>query len=97
MYQNKAKQVNFGTGVEYHFNDTKKTIASIGGWYRVNDAPIISASIEYSGIRMGVSYDVNTSALQPASSNRGAFEISLIYIGKIESLKTPVQYVCPRL
>lgn len=97
MYQGKASEVNFGTAIEYHFKDANNTIVSLGGWYRLDDAAIISASVEYRSIRLGVAYDVNTSPLEPASSNRGAFEIALIYIGKIKKPDAPILVPCPRL
>ena len=97
MYQNKAQEINAGTAAEYHFLDDHNTIVSLGGWYRFDDAAIISASVEHRGIRVGLSYDVNTSDLKPASNNRGAFEVSLIYIGKIVSDQGPIMVPCPRL
>lgn len=97
MYQNKARELNFGSALEYHFKDANNTIVSLGGWYRLEDAPVISASVEHRGIRAGMAYDVNTSPLEPASNNRGAFEISLIYIGKIKKVEAPVLVPCPRL
>ncbi len=97
MYQNKAKEINFGAAVEYHFKDPNNTIVSLGGWYRVDDAAVISASVEYRSVRLGVAYDVNTSPLEPASNNRGAFEIALVYIGKINKPSAPILVPCPRL
>ncbi|HXH18050.1 MAG TPA: PorP/SprF family type IX secretion system membrane protein [Chitinophagales bacterium] len=97
MHQNKAKEVNLGSAAEYHFKDTHNTILSLGGWYRLDDAPIVSASLEHRSIRIGVAYDVNTSELQPASSHRGAFEISILYIGKISRVEAPLLVPCPRL
>ena len=97
MYQNKAQEVNIGTAIEYHFNDENTTIVSLGGWYRLDDATIISASVEHRSIRIGLSYDINTSDLKPASNNRGAFEISLIYLGKMIKDDAPILVPCPRL
>lgn len=97
MLQNKAQEFNAGAAIEYHFQDDHLTIVSLGGWYRVEDAAILTASVEHRGIRIGLSYDVNTSELKPASNNRGAFEISLIYIGKIAKDDGPIMVPCPRL
>ncbi len=97
MHQNKARELNFGTAIEYHFNDDNKTIVSLGGWYRLEDAGVVSASIEHRGIRAGFAYDINSSDLVVASNNRGAFEISLMYIGKITKVEAPVLVPCPRL
>ncbi len=97
MRQNKAKEMNFGGAVEYHFKDAQNTIVALGGWYRMDDAPIVSASVEHRSIRLGVAYDINTSELQVASSSRGAFEISIIYLGKITRIDAPILVPCPRL
>lgn len=97
MHQNAAREINCGAALEYHFKDANNTIVSLGGWYRVEDAAVVSASVEHRGIRLGVAYDVNTSPLEPASNNRGAFEIALIYIGKIKKTDAPVLVPCPRL
>ncbi|MDI9318887.1 MAG: PorP/SprF family type IX secretion system membrane protein [Phycisphaerales bacterium] len=53
----------------------------VGGWYRNNDAVMISGGIEHRGFRVGVAYDYNTSALKTASSGKGGFEIMFRYIG----------------
>lgn len=98
MLQNKAQELNFGGAVEYHFGTPEDVIVSLGGWYRLDDAPIISASVEYMRVRAGFSYDINTSDLVPASNNRGAYEISLIYIGMMsKAAEGPILVPCPRL
>lgn len=43
------------------------------------DAAIITAGVNLKNMDVGLSYDVNISSLQPATKNKGAFEISLIY------------------
>jgi hypothetical protein len=52
----------------------------LGGWYRLDDAIMITAGLEYKGLRVGLSYDYNSSSLQTASNNNGGFEISLTYV-----------------
>ncbi len=54
----------------------------LGAWYRLNDAAIPYIGLEFNGILIGTTYDVNTSSLNPASNTRGGMEISLIYIKK---------------
>jgi len=51
-----------------------------GGWVRFGDAIIPYLGLEFSSLRVGVSYDINTSNLKTASESRGGIEISLIYI-----------------
>lgn len=53
----------------------------VGGWYRMQDAAMITAGLEHRGVRLGVSYDYNTSNLKTASAGNGGFEISLRFIG----------------
>lgn len=51
-----------------------------GGWIRFGDAIIPYIGLEFSDLRIGVTYDINTSSLKTASESRGGIEISLIYI-----------------
>ncbi len=51
-----------------------------GAWVRVKDALIPYMALEFSGMRIGVSYDINTSSLKSGSQSRGGMEVSLIYI-----------------
>ena len=48
-----------------------------GLWYRFNDAIIPYVGIEFSGLRIGATYDVNVSSLIAGSQSRGGMEISL--------------------
>lgn len=100
QYQNKATELNFGAGLEYHINAGKsEAVFSLGGWYRLKDAAIVTAGIEYYKARVLFAYDVNTSTLQPATNNRGAFELALIYTGliKTKSVTAPILVPCPRM
>lgn len=100
QYQNKAQEINFGTAFEYHLPAGKSEfIGSIGGWYRVKDAAIISASAEYYKVRLMFAYDVNASTLKTATKNRGAFELAILYTGfiKTKSISAPVLVPCPRM
>jgi len=100
MSQNKALEVNLGTAVEYHLGaEDAPVILSVGGWWRMGDASIISAGAEFKGIRLGLAYDVTTSGLQAAPKPTGGFEIALIYTGLFGagSAPGPVLVPCPRL
>jgi type IX secretion system PorP/SprF family membrane protein len=50
------------------------------------DAIIPMANVEFRNVRLGFSYDANISTLSSSTMNRGAFELSLIYVG--ESIKS---------
>jgi type IX secretion system PorP/SprF family membrane protein len=63
---------------------TDKTSSSfyIGAFYRWNDAIVPMMQIEYKRLlTIGVSYDVNISALSSATRYRGGMELTLQYIG----------------
>jgi hypothetical protein len=49
---------------------------------RVKDAIIPYLGLEFAGLRIGASYDINTSGLKSGSQSRGGMEFSLIYIKK---------------
>lgn len=71
-----------GSEAEYILKENSVNYRSVfaGLWYRTRDAGFITAGMYYDRWRVGLSYDVNVSQLQPASKGRGGFEISLRYI-----------------
>ena len=100
QYQNKAQEINLGSSFEYHIPGPKtETVASIGGWYRIGDAAIVTAGLEYYKVRAMFAYDINTSSLKPATNERGAFELCIIYTGiiKTKSLNLPILVPCPMM
>lgn len=52
---------------------------AIGGYYRWRDAVIPSVLFQYNTYAIGVAYDLNISALTPASNRRGGIEFMLRY------------------
>jgi type IX secretion system PorP/SprF family membrane protein len=52
----------------------------IGSWYRFGDAIIPYLGLEFAGMRLGATYDINISSLKAGSQSRGGMEISLIYV-----------------
>ncbi|MFQ5446670.1 MAG: PorP/SprF family type IX secretion system membrane protein [Saprospiraceae bacterium] len=93
MFQGPSFQVNSGTSLKFKLGSGKGGFSNyqafqIGTWVRVSnkvetgvltDAVILSTRFEYNQFSLGFSYDVNVSALKPASSNNGAFEFALVY------------------
>ncbi len=69
----KAKSIFFGPHVRTVLNQT--------------DAIIFAIGLNFANIDTGISYDVNVSSLTPATSHRGAFEISFIYRSKNTTAK----------
>lgn len=102
QYQNKAKEINFGTAFEYHIMTAKtEVVPSIGGWYRVtgNDAAVINVGVQAFNTKLLFAYDINTSTLSPATNNRGSFELAIIFTGclKTKSFSVPVLVPCPMM
>jgi type IX secretion system PorP/SprF family membrane protein len=57
----------------------KPRSVAIGGYYRFKDAIIPSLLFQYNKYVLGLAYDINVSALTPASNRRGGLEIMLRY------------------
>ena len=87
--------MNPGHDLEYQRN----TVLYLGGWYRNDDALIPYIAIEWSKMRIGVSYDVNVSSFAPATNGFGAYEFSLLYFGRINKHERAPSYnwSCPKL
>src|SRR5690606_20157308 len=86
LYQSQATAYELVAGNEVHMivgDPEVRSMATalfLGGWYRNNDAALISAGIEFKGFRIGVSYDYTISDLSGATNGNGGFEISLRYL-----------------
>jgi type IX secretion system PorP/SprF family membrane protein len=62
------------------YTSNKKPRAfSVGGYYRYRDAIIPAILFQYNKYAIGVTYDINVSALTPASKRNGGIEIMLRY------------------
>lgn len=95
--QGKYKETVIGLFGKYFLQPVNgmTTAFSLGSFYRLKDAFIIAANMEYRSFNVGLSYDVNTSKLTEATNNRGGFEISVIYIFKKEVPFIAKKRVCP--
>jgi len=86
LYQSQSTATELVAGNEFHLivgDDEFRAVSTavfLGGWIRSNDAMMITGGIEWKGLRLGLSYDYNTSSLKDASNGNGGFEISLRYI-----------------
>ena len=68
-----------------------------GLFYRLNDAIIPVVRVKYKNASLGVSYDVNTSTLKPASNLQGAYEMTLFIGGNFTDKSGITQKtVCPK-
>lgn len=84
MNQGSANEVDLGGAFGFVINNQpmNANLLYIGSWYRVNDAINPYVGLEVNNLHIGISYDINVSALHAASNYRGGFELSLIYIYK---------------
>lgn len=57
----------------------KPRALSIGGYYRYQDAIVPALLFQYNKYALGVAYDINVSALTPASKRNGGLELVLRY------------------
>lgn len=86
LYQTQATAYELVVGNEFNYivgSPEFRSIATsvfLGAWYRNSDAAMVTAGVEFKGLRVGVSYDYNTSALKNASQGNGGFEISLRFV-----------------
>jgi type IX secretion system PorP/SprF family membrane protein len=80
--QNKASETTLGAAIAANLNQDqeKPTSVYLGSWIRFNDAVVPYVGLEFGGLRIGASYDLNISSLKAATNTRGGSEISLIYI-----------------
>lgn len=83
--QDKNIQVNVGMYVSYAILNpsgrTKggSTKVTLGGWYRLRDAAIVSTGISNAVWNLGFSYDSNVFAMSKAFGYGSAYELSMAY------------------
>ncbi|MDB5283291.1 MAG: hypothetical protein JWO06_2366 [Bacteroidota bacterium] len=94
MYQQPFTEYLPGLSATYYFNTgfRNNNSVSLGMRFRSGggtpDAVIPMANVEFRNVRLGFAYDVNVSTLKTSTNNRGAFELSLVYIGEtVKSFK----------
>lgn len=82
--QGKSTEATFGGALSSILNEDETNPTNIYGglWLRAKDAVIPYLGLEFAGMRLGASYDINISSLKSGSESRGGMEISLIYVKK---------------
>lgn len=99
MYEGQGKfhETVLGASGRYFLKPVNgvETAVSLGAYYRIKDAMIFSAGMDWRNFNVGLSYDVNTSKLIAATNRRGGFELSLIYIFRKEVPFVAKKRVCP--
>lgn len=70
----------------------------VGGYYRLADALIGVAGIQYGPVQFMANYDFTMSSLAPYNNSYGAMEFSLIYVGNYGRNRDGMKraYSCPR-
>jgi hypothetical protein len=87
-------QQTYSIDAGYYFKG-EKFYALAGYTFRVNDASIIYAGLKKDNYIFKLAYDFNISSLRGVSKTRGAYEISLTWMGK-KTKSTEIKN-CPRL
>jgi type IX secretion system PorP/SprF family membrane protein len=88
MYQQPFAEYLPGLAATYYFNTgfRNNNSISVGLRYRSGgstpDAVIPTCNVQFRNVKLGFSYDANVSGLSTSTNNRGAFELSLMYIGE---------------
>jgi type IX secretion system PorP/SprF family membrane protein len=97
MTQGKFRELDLGTNLRYILLDRYglNRAVQFGIHWRADDAGYLYAGLEYDDWTFGVSYDINTSDLVPASRNRGGIEFAVVRIFK-QRPAVPVRFkACP--
>lgn len=86
--------VNAGTNVRLLVGDISGTALHFGGWARpvrnVDDSFSLDAvvgmvGLEFNNFLLGLSYDAKVGAIATGRNQRGAFELSIAYLGEYDS------------
>ena len=95
--QDPYTEMVFGFSIKYFLNPvmTKELALQLGWAYRRGDAIIPTFELEFrKSLKLGLSYDVNTSGFSAATGRQGSPEFSLMYmINKVRPLEQ--SKICP--
>ena len=87
LKQGPQTEFNIGGLVKYRLREgsrytgeIEETAIYLGGWYRFSDAFILNARFDYMNFALGVSYDINISNINVATSGKGGIEVSLLFM-----------------
>jgi len=97
LFQGPSQEYDFGALVRMRLGNTiSTTFLYAGAQFRAPfDAFVPQIRLDYKGLGIGFSYDINVSKLTPASQTIGAPELSITYTGC--SRKKPHPYLCPTM
>jgi len=74
-----------------HTTYADESYIDFGAYYRVNDALIVVAAVDFRNFRFGLSYDTNVSRFKSATRSRGGIEVSLTYKGFLADNRTKLR------
>lgn len=94
MGEKNARELTYAMDIHYYLAD-QDAFLLFGPTFRNKDAAVIMAGLQLGKFTYRISYDINTSSLQPATNGRGGLELSVTYINK-KIDPNPVK-TCPRL
>jgi type IX secretion system PorP/SprF family membrane protein len=83
FFLTQGKAYDFTSGFLFYYKINENGTKLFTGFdYRWKDACLLNLGLKHESYALRFSYDINTSYLKNYSNGRGAFEISLIYIGE---------------
>ncbi|MFZ4784121.1 MAG: PorP/SprF family type IX secretion system membrane protein [Flavobacteriales bacterium] len=97
MNQGQFNEVNLGGRAHYILESKPWMYRSFYGGImgRAKDAGYIILGMRYDQWDVGISYDINTSTLKPASNGRGGLEFGVIYVIPPKPIAKATRKVCP--
>ncbi|MCU0327619.1 MAG: PorP/SprF family type IX secretion system membrane protein [Chitinophagales bacterium] len=94
MLQGQAKMLNIGFNFQNEIQEDLHLL--LGLRYRVNDAFIPSAGIQFNNMKAQLSYDLSSSALSRFNGSFGALELTLNWLfGEVDQFYKPSSTLCP--
>ncbi|GAA4464290.1 hypothetical protein GCM10023093_14310 [Nemorincola caseinilytica] len=96
--QGTYREIIAGTLVSWtrYLTEQQTFVLTGGAFYRLRDAVIPVLRVKYNSFALGVSYDVNTSTLVPASKMAGGVEVTLFHTGDFTNKGIAKKMVCPK-
>ena len=97
MHQGKYQELILGGVVHYILSNKQWMYRTVyaGVFGRAKDAGYVVAGMRYDDWNVGLSYDINTSNLKPASNSKGGLELSVTYIIPPNPFICVKKKVCP--
>jgi type IX secretion system PorP/SprF family membrane protein len=81
LYAAQANTTNINGNLQLGFHFSNQNALYIGGGVRANDAIVAIMRLQLGTANIGVAYDINNSALAPATRGQGAWELALNFTG----------------